>query len=348
MNVIEGRTADEVWRSAAIRFQERDGTIRHSGRGGETLELLHTCLVVQDPVERWVLNRRPAMNPAFALAEVVWILSGRDDSAFLNFWNPRLPRFAGHGPLYYGAYGHRLRYRFGIDQIRSAFEALRSEPGTRQVVLQIWDASSDLPIDHGRPRNEDIPCNVCSMLKLRAGALDWVQVMRSNDLVLGWPHNVVQFTTLQEMMASWLQVKTGSYTHFSDSLHVYSDQTHDPQEQGPLPLQPNSDRWSSSFGRTMEIVEDLGRRMDAIRERSLDSAAIRREGTQVYESRAATNALRLIAADAARRASFDGLSNELASDCDNPLLRQLWQRWCERHRPPAEAGSSLDQQGERP
>src|SRR6185369_819485 len=212
MHLIEGRTADEVWRAAAGRIGRREGTIEQPSRGGNTLELLHACLVVAEPAERWVLNRRPAMNPAFALAEVVWILSGRDDSGFLNFWNPILPRFAGRGPLYYGAYGQRLRHRFEVDQIRYAFDTLHNAPHSRQVVLQIWDAASDLPIKSGQPRSEDIPCNVCSLLKLREGRLEWVQVMRSNDLKLGWPHNVVQFTTLQEMMAGWLGVNVGSYT----------------------------------------------------------------------------------------------------------------------------------------
>jgi thymidylate synthase len=332
MQLIEGGTADEVWRTAASQIQRQDGTLRQPSRGGETLELLHTCLVVRDPLARWVLNRRPAMNPAFALAEVVWILSGRDDSGFLNFWNPILPKFAGRGPLYYGAYGQRLRYRFGIDQIRFAHEALQANPESRQIVLQIWDAASDLPIEAGEPRSHDIPCKVCSLLKIRQGRLEWVQIMRSNDLKLGWPHNVVQFTTLQEMMAGWLGVTPGSYTHFSDSLHVYTDQLKGLVEPAPLALEPNADQWKLPYAETIEIMEDIGRRMDAIREDAHDAAAIRRQGTCQYTSSAASNALSLIAADAARRAQLHDLSAELASRCSNPILRQLWQRWLERRK----------------
>ena len=105
MHLIEGGTADEVWREAAARILNRQGTLNQASRGGETVELLHSCLVVNRPSDRWVLNRHPAMNPAFALVEVIWILSGMDDSGFLNFWNPALPKFAGPGLLYYGAYG---------------------------------------------------------------------------------------------------------------------------------------------------------------------------------------------------------------------------------------------------
>ncbi len=337
MHLIEGRTADEVWRDAAERIGRRHGTLQQTGRGGDTIELLHTCLVINESAERWVLNRRPAMNPAFALAEVIWILSGRDDSGFLNYWNPRLPKLAGRGPLYYGAYGQRLRFRFGIDQIRYAFESLRARPDTRQVVLQIWDAASDLPIEAGQPRSQDIPCNVCSLLKVREERLEWVQVMRSNDLKLGWPHNVVQFTTLQEMLAGWLGLKPGPYIHFSDSLHVYLDQLDELVESPTFALEPNSDRWELSYSDTMDVIEDIGQRMDAIRSSARDVKVIRQRSTHVYPSRAATNALTLIGADAALRAQADDLAEDLASRCTNPVLRQLWKRWYERRQAAAHA-----------
>lgn len=332
MNLIEGTTADEVWREAAERIRRRQGTLRQPGRGGETIELLHTLSVIGNPRDRWVLNRRRAINPAFALAEVIWLLSGRNDSGFVNYWNPVLPKYAGSGPVYHGAYGHRLRFRFGVDQIRHAFEALRARPDSRQVVLQIWDATSDLPIHEGQPRSEDIPCNVCSLLKVREGRLEWAQIMRSNDLILGWPYNVVQFTTLQEMMSAWLGVRLGSYTHYSDSLHVYMHQIDELAESPAIVPEPNTDRWELPYAQTMEVVEDIGQRMDEIRNSAGDLEVIRRHGYHDYPSRAATNALTLICADAARRAQAADLANELASRCSNPVLRQLWQRWHERRR----------------
>ena len=81
----------------------------------------------------------------------------------------------------------------------------------------------DLPDLDGSPANEDIPCNVLAMLKVRDGALHWTQVMRSNDLFLGLPYNIVQFTMLQEVLAGWLGVRVGPYNVVIDSLHVYVD-----------------------------------------------------------------------------------------------------------------------------
>jgi len=127
------------------------------------------------------------LNPAFAIAEIVWIMNGRHDSEFLNRWNSRLPLFAGAGPRYDGAYGHRLRRHFGIDQIQRVCDALSTDRASRQAVLQIWDARTDLPAPDGTAASADVPCNVSSLLKVRGGRLQWTQIMRSNDVFLGLP-----------------------------------------------------------------------------------------------------------------------------------------------------------------
>ena len=61
-------------------------------------------------------------------------------------------------------------------------------------MIQIYDTKEDFPIDNGKPRDDDIPCNICSMLKVRQGKLEWSQIMRSNDVLLGMPYNFIQFT----------------------------------------------------------------------------------------------------------------------------------------------------------
>jgi len=64
-----------------------------------------------------------------------------------------------------GAYGYRLRKKFNIDQMDRAYRALAKNPDSRQIVLQIWDASDDLPAIDGIPLAADIPCNIVSILK---------------------------------------------------------------------------------------------------------------------------------------------------------------------------------------
>ncbi len=232
---FEGATADTVWRQAVGRLQHVE--VVQESRDQATRELLHASFTITDPRQRVVFGR--PINPAFAIAEVIWILSGANDVEFLRFWNPRMVRFTdADATVFHGAYGYRLGSRPRLsesaarrlrhprphatardDQLRQAYEALRHTSHSRQVVLQIWDHTIDLP--DPEPRSRDVPCNLMSHLLLRDGRLDWLQVMRSNDLIWGTPYNFIQWTTLQEVIAGWLGVEVGSYNHVSDSLHVY-------------------------------------------------------------------------------------------------------------------------------
>lgn len=220
-NTFGGADANSVWRLAADTLINGDSASQMT-RLGESKELLHASFQISDPRQRWISARTPAISPAFAIAEVFWILNGDNNAEFMNFWNPGLPKYAGDGNTYHGAYGYRIKKQFGLDQLEAAYQALSNNPETRQVVIQIWDPRTDLPNSKGEPAASDIPCNICSMLKIRNNKLEWLQVMRSNDVFLGMPYNIIQFTTLQEILAGWLNLGLGAYYQISDSLHAYS------------------------------------------------------------------------------------------------------------------------------
>lgn len=232
MIVVDAPSAEVAWRDLVGKF--RVSAKNQESRDQPTKELTHVAVQINDPRQRIVFSR--AINPAFAIAEVIWILAGADDVSFLSFWNPRMKKFSDDGIRLCGAYGYRLGSRPNIDaeldrklrhwtqpqsldQLKLAYEALTQTPNSRQVVLQIWDARSDMP--NPSARSKDVPCNLTSHLMIRDGKLEWLQIMRSNDFIWGFPYNLIQFTTLQEVVAGWLGVELGSYVHLSDSLHVY-------------------------------------------------------------------------------------------------------------------------------
>lgn len=327
--VFAGRTADDVWRLAADQFRSGAATPQQS-RGGKTYELLHTAMAIKDPRQRWTPSRRPALNPAFAIAEVVWIVAGRNDAVMLNFFNPILTRYAGTTPTYPGAYGHRIRSSFGMDQLARAADVLSKNPDSRQVVLQIWDARSDLPDKEGSPTSMDVPCNVMSLLKVRDGRLDWTQILRSNDLILGVPHNLVQFTYLQEVLAGWLGLEMGQYTHISDSLHVYERNLADLADKTSEMPQPNTD--SIAFTRDVSVPawEDLQRRTYDLIAPNLTRAGLDDVLNASAMPPAFTNLLAILAADAARRRGWGELMEQATTRCYNPALLQLWRAWLAR------------------
>jgi thymidylate synthase len=333
IHVFQGATADEVWSEAAARFENSAAVLHQPSRIGNTLELLHTTLSIRDPRQRWVLSRYPAMNPAFAIAEVVWIIAGRNDSAFINHWNPALPRFAGEGDVYHGAYGHRLRRNFGFDQLESAFLALQSNPVSRQVVLQIWDASLDLPGEGGAPRDPDIPCNICSMIKVREGKLDWMQVLRSNDLFLGVPHNIVQFTSLQEVVAGWLGIEVGTYHQLSDSLHIYERDISKIRQRSKPESHRNPDSLMLPKMQSEQIWGDIAHRMFLLASTGDLSIVEWRKITDIEGPEAFRNLFSVVAADDARRRGWTNCAEEAMKVCTNPALIESWRNWTLRTSP---------------
>jgi thymidylate synthase len=328
--VYEADTADQAWGAAASEFRREGVAKMRTGRGGVTHELLHVMFAIHDPRRRWVVSRHPAINPAFAIAEVVWILNGRNDAAFVNHWNPGLPQYAGDVDCYHAAYGFRLRKEFGFDQLERAYDALSNNPDTRQVVLQIWNPQIDFPDSAGRPVSADIPCNVCALPKIRDNKLEWLQVMRSNDLQRGLPYNFVQFTCLQEILAGWLGAEVGAYSHVSDSLHIYEKDSRDLQAFTPVDEEPNTDSLALARRESEAIFSEMNSLMSAMTTAELSREALR----SVVEAQplppAYQNLLRVVAADSARRRGWVDIVGGLMAGCSNPALRQTWDRWAVR------------------
>lgn len=330
IRVFSGQTADDVWRQAMSALTKDDDCSLQQSRLGIMREILHANLYIENPRERWVTSRMPAINPAFAIAEVFWILAGSNEASFINFWNPTLPKFSGHCERYHGAYGHRIRKQFGMDQLESSFKTLKNNPTSRQSVIQIWDPKTDSPTENGSPASSDIPCNICSMLKVRDGKLEWMQIMRSNDLYRGTPYNIVQFTMLQEILAGWLGLEIGAYCQLSDSLHIYEC---DFKELDSRILQTpckNNDNLAIDKEYFDKLYKILWGKMLALSKNVLSVE----EFYQIVEPenipKSYNNLLLTVAADSARRRKYFKEMDFAIDKCTNPLLASLWKSWVDR------------------
>ncbi len=271
------------------------------------------------------------MNPAFALVEVLWIAGGRDDAALPTYWNPALPRYCGSGTKHHGAYGYRLRRHRGLDQLDRVYHALVSAPDSRQCVLQLWDSAIDLPHPDGLPAASDIPCNIVALPKVRGGKLEWMQIIRSNDVFLGLPHNIVQFTALQEMISGWLDLQPGAYCQLSDSLHIYSRDL----KSGHASLSPNvapisSDSFAISRFDWDTVIPDALSRLEVFTRPNVQRAAFKAAAFARDVPVAYNNSVLIAAADAARRRGWHDVAGECIEACLNPALVYMWSRWRDR------------------
>jgi thymidylate synthase len=285
---------------------------------------------ISDPRQRWISSRLPPVNIAFAIAEVVWILTGRNDSKFLNYFNSQLPKYAGRGETYHGAYGHRIRRVLGFDQLDRAYLALKAKPSSRQIVLQIWDGRLDFPNSVGTEASPDIPCNVVSILRLREDKLEWMQIMRSNDMYRGLPYNIIQFTTLQEVMAGWLEVGLGEYNQISNSLHVYRSDLEQIQTWDSEPLTPNTDSLAFAKQPSEEYFRELALDIESIIASKTSTETL---VSIVRNSKLPTsfrNMLCVLCAEGIRRRRHPRKAEDLIAECSNQLYRKLYSRWLSR------------------
>ncbi len=327
-NYFKAQTANKIWLKLAknIYNQGLHKNIIES-RAGNTIEMLHTFFTINNPRDRWVINRFPTINPAFSIAEIVWIINGRNDSKFLNFWNSKLPAYAGKGNKYYGAYGYRLKYNLGFDQLNSAYNTLKNNNYSRQVVLQIWDSRLDLPNSKGKPRNPDIPCNIISMLKVRNNRLEWTQVLRSNDLFLGLPYNILQFTSLQEIIAGWLNIEVGSYNQLSDSLHLYTRNLKEFPKFKDVKIEKNNDILSVNKKLSTKLFKKFAEIIEKIINTNVSRQKLITLSNWKNAPESYLNLLRIILAEAARKNNYYDLSKNFISDCSNKMLKQVWNNW---------------------
>jgi thymidylate synthase len=326
--VFDGQTADEVWSQVADAFRNGEGALQPS-RLGEMREILHSAMSIREPRQRWTFSRFSPLNPAFAIAEIVWIINGRNDAGFLNYFNSRLPNFAGSDETYHGAYGYRLRQNLGIDQLERAYQALSNNSSSRQIVLQIWDGRIDLPDSCGKEAAPDIPCNIVSILKVRSGKLEWMQIMRSNDLYLGLPYNIIQFTTLQEVLAGWLGLELGEYNQVSNSLHVYQYDLDSVTNSGTVPSGMNVDSLMCSKEESEQHFRELEGIIETIidERKSAESLVCLVKQSELPPS--FRNLVRVLCAEGVRRRKRPELIDRIMENCSNPALTTSFTRWIE-------------------
>lgn len=322
---FSGQTTNEVWSKATAELLKMQDACVVS-RAGDTIELLHTFIHVEDPTQRWVTQRIPPISIGFALAELIWILSGSNDAQIINYWNPALPKFSGYNSMYHGAYGYRIRHNFGFDQLERAYLTLKNNPESRQTVILIWDPTIDYPDELGKPVNADIPCNICSLIKVRDNKLEWTQIMRSNDIYLGLPYNFIQFTSLQEILAGWLKIDMGSYCHYSDSLHLYHKHLPNIKVSKEIDIK-NKDSLMVGKDECNTIINKIYQNMVAIVSRDNTEDDLFKLSELETKEQAYRNIMYIIALYAANKKGYEVLAGELQKKCTNDIYVYLWDAW---------------------
>lgn len=222
MYVIEGNSLEEVYKKSIMSIL-RDGE-EVAPRGSKTFELSPATLVIKDARKLLTTPRLRKANTTFQLAEALWMLRGSNDLEEIAHYNKVWRYFEDEDDkgILNGAYGERLRAWNGdLDQFYEVYKKLKQDSYSRQAVMIIFDPERDNKIHESGAYSKDIPCTNYFVFTVRNGKLNMMTVMRSNDLHKGTIYDIPNFIIFQHILAGWLEVEVGKYTHVANSFHVY-------------------------------------------------------------------------------------------------------------------------------
>ena len=220
---VECKTIDEAWEFWYDRISElaKNGSSDISRDGAVVGEVINAITTIEDPT-RCILKHPIRKLPMRYCVELLWYLSGNPRLKAIQLYTSAWDRMSDDGETVNSNYGDRIQNikdevdGFKFNQLQMCEELLRRDPNTRQAVIHIKQARDII----GHP-TKDLNCTVCLQFLLREDKLYMTTYMRSNDLWMGFPNDVFQFTCMQIYLAMRLNVGLGSYTHVAGSLHMY-------------------------------------------------------------------------------------------------------------------------------
>jgi thymidylate synthase len=160
------------------------------------------------------------ISPMWSCAEAVWFLSGEKSTGLMKKYGFRTwDKFAGPDGMVDSATGHRWRKAHGTDQLQEIIDKLEADPTSRQAVMVSWLPSVDLV----KP-GPNAPCIVTWHFHVLNGALHMNVLQRSADMFFGFPHDILGFRIVQEILAARLGWQPGEIGYLISNAHLYEDQ----------------------------------------------------------------------------------------------------------------------------
>ena len=197
-----------------------EGIEELSERTGHTTKSLPGVTVQVDLQQSFpVLTLRKIPIKIF-VAEQVWFIMGsrRPDELlqqFTHIWDD----FTNIDGVVTVAYGYRMRHHFDRDQLDLLIKLLEKESSSRHGVIVFWDPASDGLNPDLKKKN--VPCPYTFTVNIIGGRLHFHLMVRSNDMILGFPHDIGGFSLLAYILSARLKVQPGIFTHSISNAHVY-------------------------------------------------------------------------------------------------------------------------------
>lgn len=208
-------TANDAWLQtieAIIRYGNAVAPPHSTGSAGRvSFEVLNH--VMHFNMAYPIVTLKPNTSWLYMCAEALWVIEGSNKLKY-NTEIDRIQRnYSDDGEILAGAYGPHFK-----QQKDWIIQKLNEDRNTRQAVMLIWKR---------KPKpSRDIPCTCMLQFVIRDNKLHVLVTMRSSDVGIGLPYDMLTFTCMAAEIASSLQESTElGYCYITaGSRHIYENQ----------------------------------------------------------------------------------------------------------------------------
>lgn len=259
---------DAIYQNLLRSITER-GVAEKSERTGhetKTVPGLHFSTDLEkDGLPLFTLRKIPVK---MFVAEQVWFIAGsRKPEDFLRQFTKIWDDFTNPNDVVTVAYGYRWRKHFGRDQLGLLVELLEKEPTSRHGVVIAWDPAQD---GLSLFKKKNVPCPYSFTVNIVGGRLHFHNIVRSNDMILGFPSDVAGFALLQCILAERLGVTPGIYSHSISNAHIYdihyeaaAELLRRDHDHAPIHVAVPKNAFARAEGKDEQLVEELAENIAA-------------------------------------------------------------------------------------
>lgn len=205
---ITNSSAFEIWKEGLSNIM-KNGLDYNDNDGRLCREVMNLIIVLKDPANSLIEKPIKKMSGSNK-----WIYPSKGELSNIMFKEIQ-------APIYEYTYGGRLfNFSGKFDQLNNfVIPLLTNDPGSRRAILSFYD-----PVQDSNINNRNTPGIMYVQFRIIKGELQLTALIRSNDLLFGWPANIYQLYSLQKMVAEKLSIKQGDLITISNSAHIFSDE----------------------------------------------------------------------------------------------------------------------------
>ena len=191
-------------------------------RNSKVLRLINPQKLVFNSTPLVSVRRTAVKN---CLREMEWFLSGSNNISDLHdsvkkWWEP----WADEDGYIENNYSQQFRQFWGafdsVDQVEYVVNTLKNHPNSRRNVITTWNTAEMI--------SPETPITNChgTIIQTFVEPDDTVHLttyQRSSDVVLGLPHNLLQYWAFLQYISHKSGRKVGSITYYLGDAHIYDD-----------------------------------------------------------------------------------------------------------------------------